>query len=101
MLYETGLQKLGSHEYDTEIEEAINAETRNSQYIKLALNLNSDFDTKMRYLLKLSRNNMIFRSGMANHRERLKLVADDDYSLAVMDYNEEAFNDCVPFIEIG
>ncbi len=101
MLYETGLKNLGSHEYDAEIEEAINAETKNSQYIKLALNLNSDFDAKMKYWLKLSKSNMIFRSGMANHRERLKLVADDDYSLAVMDYNEEAFNDCIPFIEIG
>lgn len=101
MLYETGLKNLGSHEYDAEIEEAINAETKNSQYIKLALNLNSNFDAKMKYWLKLSKSNMIFRSGMANHRERLKLVADDDYSLAVMDYNEEAFNDCIPFIEIG
>lgn len=101
MLYETGLQNLGSHEYDAEIEEAINAETKNSQYIKLALNLNFDFDAKIKYWLKLSKSNMIFRSGMANHRERLKLVADDDYSLAVMDYNEEAFNDCIPFIEIG
>lgn len=101
MLYEIGLQNLGSHEYDAEIEEAINAETKNSQYIKLALNLNTDFDAKMKYWLKLSMSNMIFRSGMANHRERLKLVADDDYSLAVMDYNEEAFNDCIPFIEIG
>jgi hypothetical protein len=44
---------------------------------------------------------MIFRSGMTNHRERLKLVADDDYSLAVMDYDEKAFNDCIPLIEIG
>jgi hypothetical protein len=101
MMYETGIQKLGSHKYDAEIEEAINAQTKNSQYIKLASSLNSDFDSRMKYFLKLSKSNMIFRSGMTKHRERLKLVADDDYSLAVMDYNEEAFNDCVPFIEIG
>lgn len=101
MMYETGLQRLGSHKYDTEIEEAINAHTKNSQYIKLAMNLNIDFDQKMKYWLKLSKSNMIFRSGMTLHRERLKLIADDDYSLAVMDYNEEAFSNCIPLIEIG
>lgn len=101
MMYETGIQKLGSHKYDAEIEEAINAQTKNSQYIKLASNQISDFDTRMKYWLKLSKSNMIFRSGMTNHRERLKLVADDDYSLAVMDYDEKAFNDCRPLIEIG
>ena len=101
MMYETGIQKLGSHKYDAEIEEAINAQTKNSQYIKLASNQISDFDTRMKYWLKLSKSNMIFRSGMTNHRERLKLVADDDYSLAVMDYDEKAFNDCIPLIEIG
>lgn len=100
MDYEVGLQKLGCHKYDTEIEEAINAQTKNSQYIKLALDLNSDYDSKIKYWLKLSKSNMIFRSGMANHRERLKLIADDDYSLVVMDYNEEAFNKCIPQIEI-
>ena len=100
MLYETGLQTLGSHRYDKEIEEAINAQTRNSQYIKLALDLNSIFDLKMKYFLKLSKNKMIFQSGMSNHRDRLKLVADDDYSLAVMDYDEDAFIDCTPLIII-
>lgn len=101
MMYETGIQKFGSHKFDAEIEEAINAQTKNSQYIKLASNQISDFDTRMKYWLKLSKSNMIFRSGMTSHRERLKLVADDDYSLAVMDYDEKAFNDCIPLIEIG
>ena len=101
MMYETGIQKLGSHKFDAEIEEAINAQTKNSQYIKLASNQISDFDTRMKYFLKLSKNKMTFQSGMTNHRDRLRLVADDDYSLAVMDYNEEAFYDCKPLIEIG
>lgn len=101
MMYETWIQKLDSHKFDAEIEEAINAQTKNSQYIKLASNQISDFDTRMKYWLKLSKSNMIFRSGMTIHRERLKLIADDDYSLAVMDYDEKAFNDCKPLIEIG
>jgi hypothetical protein len=100
MLYETWLQTLGSHRYDKEIEEAINTQTRNSQYIKLALDINVDFDLKMKYFLRLSKNKMTFQSGMTNHRDRLKLVADDDYSLAVMDYNEEAFIYCTPLIII-
>ena len=37
---------------------------------------------------------------MNNHRQRLKLIADDDYSLAVMDYNEKAFKECIPLIKI-
>ena len=101
MLYETWLQTLGCHKYDKEIEEATNAQTRNSQYIKFALDFKVDFDLKMKYFLKLSKNKMTFQSGMTNHRDRLKLVANDDYSLAVMDYDEKAFNDCIPLIEIG
>ena len=100
MIYETGLQKLGSHKYDSEIEEAINAQTRNSQYIKLAKNLNADFDFEIKYCVGLTKSDVKFRSGMNNYRQRQKLVADDDYSLAVMDYNQKAFVECIPIIII-
>ena len=100
MLYETWLKTHGSHRYDKEIEDAINAQTRNSQYIKLALGLSLDFDAKMKYFLRLSKRKVDFQSGMNNHRDKLKLVANDDYSLAVMDYNAKAFNDCIPTLEI-
>lgn len=100
MLYETWLQTLGSHRYDKEIEDAINAQTRNSQYVKLALGHSPDFDAKMKYFLRLSKREVVFQSGMNNHRDRLKLIADDDYSLAVMDYNDKSFDDCIPTLEL-
>lgn len=100
MLYETWLKTNGSYRYNKEIEDAINAQTRNSQYVKLSLGLNPDFDAKMKYFLRLSKREVEFQSGMNNHRDKLKLVANDDYSLAVMDYNAKAFNDCIPTLEI-
>ena len=100
MLYETWQQTQGCHKYDKEIEEAINAQTRNSQYVKLALGLSSDFDAKMKYFLRLSKREVDFQSGMNNHRDKLKLVANDDYSLAVMDYNGKAFDNCIPTLEL-
>ena len=100
MLYETWQQTQGCHKYDKEIEEAINAQTRNSQYVKLALGLSPDFDAKMKYFLRLSKREVDFQSGMNNHRDKLKLVANDDYSLAVMDYNGKAFDNCIPTLEL-
>ena len=100
MLYETGLQNMGCHKFDSEIEEAINAQTRNSQYIRLAKNLHFFYDSKIKYCVGLSKSSDKFQSGMNNHRQRLKLVAEDDYSLAVMEYNEKAFNECIPLINI-
>ena len=100
MSYEIGLQNMGSHKFDSEIDEAINAQTKNSQYIRLAKNLISDYDSKIKYCVRLSKSNDTFQSGMNNHRLRLKLIANDDYSLAVMDYNEKAFKECIPLINI-
>ena len=100
MLYEIWLKQLGSNRFDSEIEAAINAQTKNSQYIKLASSKTIDFDRELKYFLRLSKNNLGFRSGMYMHRNRLKIVAEDDYSLAVLDYNEEAFDECTPLINI-
>lgn len=100
MLYEIWVEQLGGKQFESEIEEAINVQTKNSQYIKMASCKRIDFDREVKYFLRLSKNNLGFRSGMFMHRNKLKIVAEDDYSLAVLGYDEKAFNDCIPLIEI-
>lgn len=56
--------------------------------IKITSEMYFDSDGKIKYFLRLSNNNLGFRSGMYMHRNRLKIIAEVDDYFAVMDYDE-------------